>query len=79
MEEEGGSAATELPMCNCGKPSAVQMSTTEKKNPGQQFCGCKGRNLYENKSTRMQCLKIKVQGRNVEKKQKYKDLKMGFA
>ena len=31
MEEEGGSAAIELPMCNCGKPSAVQMSTTEKK------------------------------------------------
>ena len=31
MEEEGGSAATELPMCNYGKPSAVQMSTTEKK------------------------------------------------
>ena len=35
MEEEG-SAATELPMCNCGKPSAVQMSTT-KKNPGRRF------------------------------------------
>ena len=37
MEEEGGSAATELPMCNCGKPSAVQMSTTEKKKkkPGR--------------------------------------------
>ena len=31
MEEEGGSAATELPMCNCGKPSAIQMSTTKKK------------------------------------------------
>ena len=31
MEEEGGSAATELPMCNCGKASALQMSTTEKK------------------------------------------------
>ena len=30
MEEEGGSAATELSMCNCGKASAVQMSTTEK-------------------------------------------------
>ena len=65
MEEEGGSAATELPMCNCGKPSAVQMSTTEK-NPGWRFWDCEGRNLYENKSTRMQCLKIKVQGRNVE-------------
>ena len=25
-----------------------------------------GRNLYENKSTRMQCLKIKVQRQNVE-------------
>ena len=66
MEEEGGSAVTELPMCNCGKPSAVQMSTTEK-NLGRRFWGCEGRNLYENKSTRMQCLKIKVQGRNVEK------------
>ena len=31
MEEEGGSTATELPMCNCGKPSTVQMSTTKKK------------------------------------------------
>ena len=31
MEEEGGSAATELSMCNFGKPSAVQMSTIEKK------------------------------------------------
>ena len=31
MEEEGESAATELPMCNCRKPSAVQISTTEKK------------------------------------------------
>ena len=31
MEEEGGSVATELPMCNYEKPSAVQMSITEKK------------------------------------------------
>ena len=31
MEEEGGSATTKLPMCNCGKPRAVQMSITEKK------------------------------------------------
>ena len=31
MEEEGGSAATELSMCNCGKPSAIQISITEKK------------------------------------------------
>ena len=30
MEEEGGSAATELPICNYGKPSVVQMSTIEK-------------------------------------------------
>ena len=67
MEEEGGSATTELPMCNCGKLSAVQMLTTEKKNPGRRFWGCEGQNLYENKSIRMQCLKIKVQGRNVEK------------
>ena len=31
MEEKGGSAATELPMCNYGKSSTVQMSTTKKK------------------------------------------------
>ena len=65
MEEEGGSAATELPMRNCGKPSAIQMSTTEK-NPDRRFWCYEGRNLYKNKSIRMQCLKIKVQGRNVE-------------
>ena len=66
MEQEGGSAATELPMCNYGKPSAVQISIT-KKNSDRRFWGCEGRNLYENKSTRMQCLKIKVQKRNMEK------------
>ena len=60
MEEEGGSAATKLPMCNCGKPSTVQMSITEK-NHGRRFWGCEGRNIYENKRTRTQCLKIKVQ------------------
>ena len=70
MEEEGGSAATELPMCSCGKPSVVQMSTTEKKNPDRRFWGYEGRNLYENKSTRMQCLKIKVKRQNVKKKNK---------
>ena len=31
MEEERGSAATELPMCNYEKPSIVQISITEKK------------------------------------------------
>ena len=31
MEEERGSVVTELSMCNCRKPSAVQISTTEKK------------------------------------------------
>ena len=36
MEEEGGSTATELPMCNCEKLSAVQMATTEK-NHGRRF------------------------------------------
>ena len=30
MEEEGESAATELSMCNYGKSSGVQTSTTEK-------------------------------------------------
>ena len=65
MEEEGGSVVIELPMCNCGEPSAVQMSTTEK-NLDRRFWGCGGRNLYENKSTRIQCLKIKVQERNME-------------
>ena len=52
MEEEERSSATELPICNCGKPSAVQMSTTEK-NPDRRFWGCDGRNLYENKNTMM--------------------------
>ena len=42
MEEERGSAATELPMCNCGKPSAVQMSTIEK-NHDRRFWDCDGR------------------------------------
>ena len=51
--EEGGSVATELSMCSCGKTSAVQMSTTGKKIPDRRFWGCEGRNLYENKSTRM--------------------------
>ena len=60
MKEEGGSAATELPMCNYRKSSAVQMSTTEKKNSDWRFWGCERRNLYENKSIKMQCLKIKV-------------------
>ena len=32
MEEEGGSVVTELPMCNCGKLSTVQMLTTKKKS-----------------------------------------------
>ena len=54
MEEAGGIVATELSMCNCGKPSAVQMSTTEN-NLGRRFWDCERRNLYENKSTRMQC------------------------
>ena len=39
MEEEGGSAATEQPMCNCGKANAVQMSTTEKKKPWSAILG----------------------------------------
>ena len=39
MKEEGGSAATELPMCNCGKASVVQMSTTEKKKPWSAILG----------------------------------------
>ena len=39
MEEEGGSVVTELLMCNCGKPSAVQMSTTEEKKPWSAILG----------------------------------------
>ena len=35
MEEKGESAATELPICNCGKPNTIQISTTEKKNSGR--------------------------------------------
>ena len=57
MEEEGGSTATELPMCNCGKSSAVQMSTTEKKTLVGDF-GIVRDEIY---------MKIKVQGRNVKK------------
>ena len=57
MEEEGGSAATELPMCNCGKSSAVQMSTTEKKTLVGDF-GVVRDEIY---------MKIKVQGCNVSK------------
>ena len=64
MEEEEGSAATKLPMCNCEKLIAVQMSMTEKKkkkkNPDRLFWSCKERNLYENKSLKIQCFKIKV-------------------
>ena len=43
MEEKGGSATTELLICNCGKPSTVQISIKV----------YEGRNLYENKSIRM--------------------------
>ena len=57
MEEEGGSAATELPMCNCVKPSVVQMSTTEKKTLVGDF-GVVRDKIY---------MKIKVQGCNVSK------------
>ena len=57
MEEEGGSAATELPMCNCRKSSAVQMSTTEKKTLVDDF-GVVRDEIY---------MKIKVQECNVSK------------
>ena len=57
MEEEGGSTATELSMCNCGKPSAVQMSTIEKKTLVGDF-GVVRDEIY---------MKIKVQGCNVLK------------
>ena len=57
MEEEGGSAATELSMCNCGKPSVVQMSTTEKKTLIGDF-GVVRDEIY---------MKIKVKGCNVSK------------
>ena len=57
MEEEGGSDATELPMCNCGKSSAVQMSTTEKKTMVGDF-GVVRDEIY---------MKIKIQGCNVSK------------
>ena len=58
MEEEGESAATELPMCNCGKPSAVQISTTEKKKTLIGDFGVMRDEIY---------MKIKVQGCNVPK------------
>ena len=57
MEEEGGSAATELPMCNYGKSSAVQISTTEKKTLIDDF-GVERDEIY---------MKIKLQGFNVSK------------
>ena len=56
--EEGGSGATELPMCNCGKSSAVQMSTTEKKKTLVGDFGIVRDEIY---------IKIKVQGCNVLK------------
>ena len=58
MEEEGESAATELPMYNCGKPSAAQMSTTEKKKTLVGDFGIVRDEIY---------MKIKVQGCNVLK------------
>ena len=57
MQEEGESTATELPMCNCGKPNAVQMSTTEKKTMVGNFWVMRDE-IY---------MKIKVQGCNVSK------------
>ena len=65
--EKGGSAATELPICNYGKPSAVQMSTTEKKTLVGDFGVVRDENYMKIKVQRMQCLKIKVQRQNVEK------------
>ena len=57
MEEEGGSATTELPMCNYEKPSAVQISTTKKKTLISDF-GVVRDEIY---------MKIKVQECNVFK------------
>ena len=57
MEEEGGSAVTKLPMCNYGKPSSVQMSTTGKKTLVGNF-GIVRDEIY---------MKIKVQRYNVSK------------
>ena len=57
MEKEGGSTATELPMCNFGKPIAVQISTTEKKTLVGDF-GVVRDEIY---------MKIKVQRYNVSK------------
>ena len=56
MEEEGGSSTTKLPMCNCGKLSTVQMSTTKKTLVGD--FGVVRDEIY---------MKIKVQGCNVSK------------
>ena len=57
MEEEGGSTATELPMCNYRKPRSVQMSTTEKKTLIGDF-GVVRDEIY---------MKIKIQECNVSK------------
>ena len=58
MEEEGGSAAIELPMFNCGKLNAVQMSTTEKTKTLVGDFGVVRDEIY---------MKIKIQGCNVSK------------
>ena len=57
MEEEEERVATELPMCNYGKPSAVQISTTEKKTLIDDFWVVMDE-IY---------MKIKVQKCNVSK------------
>ena len=75
MEEEGGSAATELPMCNYGKPSTVQMSTTEKKNLIDDF-GVVRDEIYM--KIKVQYLKIKVQERNMKNKKKIQRPQNGF-
>ena len=69
MEEEKGSAATELLMCNCEKPSIVQMSTTEK-NLDRQFWDYEGQNLYENKSYKNAISQNKSTRMKYEKKTK---------
>ena len=58
MEEERGSDATKLPMCNCGKSNAVQISTTGKKKTLIGDFGVVRDEIY---------MKIKVQGCNVSK------------
>ena len=58
IKEKGGSTAIELPMCNYGKLSTVQMSITEEKKTLVDDFEVMRDEIY---------MKIRVQGCNVSK------------